>query len=516
VSTRGKRPVMLLVRDGWGFREETEGNAIAAAKTPVHDRLYREYPWILMAASGREVGLPPGIMGNSEVGHLNLGAGRIVKQEQVRITGAIADGSFFENKAFLGAMDYVKQNSSALHLMGLCSDGLVHSDLNHLYALMRMAKERGIDRVYIHCLLDGRDTPPKSALKYIAQVEEKCDEIGAGRIATIAGRYYTMDRDKRWDRVKKGYDALACGRGESASSAGEALKQAYERGETDEFVLPTVILEGGQPVATVRTEDALIFYNFRADRARQITRAFTFENFDGWQREEFVRPHLVQMTEYEEGIPAPVAFPPHATKNNLGTVVSERGLRQLRIAETEKYAHVTFFFNSGVEQPFPGEDRCLVPSPRVATYDLQPEMSAHGVTEEALKRINSGIYDLIVLNFANPDMVGHTGVFDAAVNAVEVVDGCVGRVTDAVLAKGGCILVTADHGNCELMVDPETGQPHTAHTTNPVHLILVDNSLKSASLRAEDAKLADVAPTLLHLLGLDAPDEMEGVDLIIG
>lgn len=507
---------MLLIRDGWGYREEKKGNAIAAAKTPVHDRLYETYPWILMGASGRHVGLPPGIMGNSEVGHLNLGAGRIVKQEQTVITDAIEDGSFFENEAFVAALENAKKNGSALHLMGLCSDGLVHSDLNHLYALLKMAKQRGIDKVFVHCLLDGRDTLPKSALKYISQVEAKCAEIGAGRIATVAGRYYTMDRDKRWDRVRKGYDTLVCGRGENAASAKEAVENAYARGETDEFVLPTVLLDGGKPIATVRSEDSFIFYNFRADRARQITKAFTFADFDGWRREEFIKPHFVQMTEYEDDIPAPVAFPPHHLKNNLGTMASRAGKKQLRIAETEKYAHVTFFFSSGREDEYEGEDRCLIPSPKVATYDLQPEMSAYKVTEEVLSRIDSGRYDLFVLNFANPDMVGHTGVLEAAVKAVEVVDGCVGRVVEAMLAKSGTVLVTADHGNCELMIDPETGGPHTAHTTSPVHFVLVNDDCRNAKLLDENAILADVAPTLMHFLGLEVPPEMTGRCLLVG
>jgi len=516
VSIGRNRPVMLLIRDGWGFREEKEGNAIAAAKTPVHDRLFETYPWIYMSASGREVGLPAGIMGNSEVGHLNLGAGRIVKQEQTVITEAIEDGTFFSNAALVAAIENVRKNNSRLHLMGLCSDGLVHSDLNHLYALLELAKQEDITEVFIHCLLDGRDTLPKRALKYISQVEKKCAVIGVGRIASVAGRYYTMDRDKRWDRVKKGYDALVYARGETAASAREAVENAYARGETDEFVLPTVLLDGEKPIVTVRSEDSFVFYNFRADRARQITKAFNMPDFVGWEREEFVKPHFVQMTQYEDDIPASVAFPPREIRNNLGTLVSRAGMKQLRIAETEKYAHVTFFFNSGAEDPYEGEDRCLIPSPRIATYDLQPEMSAYKVTEEVLKRIDSDTYNLIVLNFANPDMVGHTGVFDAAVKAVEIVDGCVGRVVDAMLAKNGTVLVTADHGNCELMIDPESGGPHTAHTTNPVHLMLVDNNLKSAKLLADGAKLADVAPTLMHLLGLERPPEMTGRCLLAG
>ncbi len=516
MSTGGKKPVMLLIRDGWGHREAKEGNAIAAARTPVHDRLFDTCPWILVSASGTPVGLPPGVMGNSEVGHLNLGAGRVVKQEQTVITEAIEDGSFFTNEALVGTIENVKQNRSSLHLMGLCSDGLVHSDLNHLYALLKLAKQRDVEEVCIHCLLDGRDTLPKSALAYIEQVEQECSRIGVGRIATIAGRYYTMDRDKRWDRVRKGYDALVCGRGHAAASAAEALHRAYRRGETDEFVLPTVIRREDKPLGTVKSQDSMIFYNFRADRARQITRAFTMEKFDGWEREEFVKPHFVQMTEYENDIPAPVAFGPRTIRNNLATVVARAGMRQLRIAETEKYAHVTFFFNSGVEDPCVGEDRSLIPSPGVATYDLQPEMSAYKVTEEVLKRIAGNVYDLFVLNFANPDMVGHTGVLEAAVRAVEVVDECVGRVVEAMLEKGGTVLVTADHGNCELMIDLETGGPHTAHTTNPVHFMLVGEDHKDARLHQEGAKLADVAPTLLHFLGLEAPPEMTGRNLLGG
>jgi len=516
MSNRHKRPpVMLLIRDGWGHREEKEGNAIKAAKTSVHDRLFETYPWILMGASGRQVGLPDGIMGNSEVGHLNLGAGRIVKQEQTVINDSIEDGSFFENKALVEAVESAKKNNARLHLMGLCSDGLVHSDLNHLYAVLELAKRRGAKDVFIHCLLDGRDTLPKVALKYVREVEEKCAELGVGRIATVAGRYYTMDRDNRWDRVKKGYDALVYGRGETAASAKEAVEQSYTKGANDEFVLPTVILDGEKPVATVRSEDSFVFYNFRADRARQITKVFTLPDFDGWEREEFVKPHFVMMTEYEDGIPAAVAFPPRILENNLGSLVSRAGMRQLRIAETEKYAHVTFFFNSGNEEPYAGEDRKMIPSPRIATYDLQPEMSAYEVTKEVLARIESDVYDLFVLNFANPDMVGHTGVFEAAVKAVEVIDECVGKVTNAMLKKGGTALVTADHGNCEMMIDPETGSPHTAHTTSPVYFILVNEALKSAKLIEEDAKLADVAPTLMHFLGLEVPGEMTGRNLVL-
>ena len=505
---------MILVRDGWGHREEKEGNAIALARTPVHDRLFEAYPWILMAASGREVGLPAGIMGNSEVGHLNLGAGRIVKQEQTVITDAIGDGSFFTNEALLGAVGNVKKKRSRLHLIGLCSNGLVHSDLNHLYALLELAKRRGLREVFIHCLLDGRDTLPMQANAFIAQVEEECRRLGVGRIASVAGRYYTMDRDSRWDRVKKGYDLLVYGRGKTAPSASEAVLQSYREGKTDEFAAPTAIVRGGVPAAAVRSEDSVVFFNFRADRARQITRAFTAPDFDGWEREEFVRPHFVQMTRYAHDIPAPAAFPPHTVEDNLATVLSRAGKRQLRIAETEKYAHVTFFFNSGVEEPCPGEDRKLIPSPKVATYDLQPEMSAYGVTEEAILRIRSRVYDFFVLNFANPDMVGHTGVLDAAVKAVEVVDECVGRVVEAMLAEGGVTLVTADHGNCEMMVDPQTGGCHTAHTISPVEFIFVGDEPGNVRLSGEGAKLADAAPTVLHLLGLPVPAQMTGRNLL--
>jgi len=516
VSQVKKRPVVLIIRDGWGEEPHADGNAVAAADTPVHDRLFAEYPWTLIGAAGEAVGLPEGQMGNSEVGHLNMGAGRIVYQDLTRISKAVDDGSFFENEVLLGAVRHAARNASALHLMGLVSDGGVHSQDTHLYALLELAARNDLDRVFVHCLMDGRDTSPTAGARYVRELRRKMREKGAGRVASVCGRYWAMDRDNRWDRIEKAYRAFTEGRGRTARDPVALLEECYANGETDEFIKPTVIVdEDGEPVRLVRGEDAIIFFNFRGDRARQITRAFVDKDFPHFERPDGLLPHYVCMTEYDATIDAPVAFPPVDLPNILGEVVSKAGLKQLRIAETEKYAHVTFFFNGGEEQPFEGEDRCLIPSPKVATYDQKPEMSAYEVTEELEKRLDSGKYDLVVLNYANGDMVGHTGVFEAAVKAVEAVDECVGRIIDATKRAGGVAIVTADHGNAEKMVDFETGEEFTAHSTNRVHFILVDDSRKDAKLR-EDGILADIAPSILEILSIDQPEEMTGRSMLAG
>lgn len=511
-----KKPVMLVIMDGWGVREDSNGNALARARTPNFHRLLERYPHTTLEASGEAVGLPAGQMGNSEVGHLNIGAGRVVYQELTRITKAVRDGSFFANPAFNAAIQSAKEGDGALHLMGLLSDGGVHSHIEHLFALLELAARSGLARVFIHAFLDGRDVPPANAGEYIRATEEKCRELGLGRIATVMGRYYAMDRDRRWDRTEKAYRAMVLGEGERASTAGEAVRQSYQKEVTDEFVIPTVVItEGDRPVGVVRPGDAVIFYNFRADRARQITRAFVEEGFAGFDRPGGkLGVYFVCMTQYDVTIPAPVAFPPEELTNTLGEVLAAHGLKQLRIAETEKYAHVTFFFNGGVEEPNQGEDRILIPSPKVATYDLQPEMSAVKVTDTVVEKIRGRAYDVIILNFANPDMVGHTGLMDAAIKAVETVDSCLGRIVAAMAETGGSLLVTADHGNVEQMVDPETGEPHTAHTSGRVPFILVDEAYREAKLR-EGGSLQDIAPTILYLLGIAKPPEMTGENLII-
>jgi len=502
------KPVTLIIMDGFGESEKTEGNAIASAKTPNIDRLKSSYPFTTIGAAGLDVGLPPGQMGNSEVGHLNLGAGRVVYQDYTRINLAIEDGSFYKNPILIEAMDLAKKGGYALHLMGLLSDGGVHSHNTHLYALLKLASERGPGRVYIHAILDGRDVPPRSALGYFRELEDEIGSIGVGKVATVAGRYYSMDRDRRWDRTELAYRAMTSGEGFRAGGPEEAVRAAYDRGEDDEFVKPTVVDADG----LVRDEDSIVFFNFRPDRARQITKAFVNPDFCEFDRRK-INIHFVCMTQYEESIPSPVAFPAEYLKDTLGEVVSRAGLRQLRIAETEKYAHVTFFFNGGREEANLGEDRVLIPSPKVATYDLQPEMSAFKVTDAVVEKINEGAYDLIVLNYANSDMVGHTGIFDAAVKAVETVDECVGRVVSTVLARGGAVLLTADHGNAEQMEDEKTGRHHTAHTTNPVPFILIMDG-EVVTLR-KGGILADVAPTALDLLGLPAPMAMTGRSLIV-
>nr|WP_122012862.1 2,3-bisphosphoglycerate-independent phosphoglycerate mutase [Maliibacterium massiliense] len=505
----------LIIMDGFGINPNQENNAIAMAGTPHLDALMQAYPNTTIAASGMDVGLPEGQMGNSEVGHLNIGAGRIVYQDFTRITKAIKDGDFFKEGAFLRVINQVKTQGKKLHLMGLVSDGGVHSHNSHLYALIELAKQQGLDNVYVHCFMDGRDVPPESGKGYIQQLENVMRDKGFGSIATVMGRYYAMDRDNRWERVQRAYDAIAFGEGKLCDDPVEAMQASYDAGVTDEFVEPVVIAKEGAPVAMVEEGDGIIFFNFRPDRARELTRTFIQKDFEGFARKKGYFPvHFVSFTQYDATFSnLEVAYPPHNLTNTLGQVLSARKLTQLRIAETEKYAHVTFFFNGGVEKPNEGEDRALIPSPKVATYDLQPQMSAPEVTEEAVKRIASGKYDAMILNFANCDMVGHTGVIEAAVAAVRTVDDCVGKVVEAVLAQGGQAIVTADHGNADQMVDPVTGAVFTAHTTFPVPFILVSEAHKHDKLRT-DARLADIAPTMLQLMSITKPDEMTGTSII--
>ncbi len=518
VIMKKHRPLLLLIRDGWGIgpsepeSAQNIGDATYLANTPVLDNLLSEYPSTTIGASGKSVGLPDGQMGNSEVGHLNIGAGRTVYQDLTHISKAIADGTFFENQELLAAVENAKYNNSALHLIGLCSDGGVHSHLEHLYGILEIARQNGLERVFCHALMDGRDTSPTSGARYLAQLEEKITEIRVGKIATVTGRYYAMDRDNRWERVERAYNAMVCGEGEYCESAVVGVENSYKRNVTDEFIEPVVITNpDGEPVATVQDKDSIIFFNFRADRARQITRCLSLDDFKSFERKKSPQTHFVCMTKYDETFPLPVAYPAERLENILGEVISGEGLRQLRIAETEKYAHVTFFFNGGEETPFTGEDRSLIPSPKVATYDLQPQMSAYEVTEEVLKRIDSSRYDLIVLNFANPDMVGHTGVLPAAVKAVETVDACVGEIVEAVKSRGGITLITADHGNAEREIDDD-GSPFTAHTTEDVHFILVSDDHRNCRLKQRGI-LADIAPTILKLLDIPQPDEMTGKSL---
>ncbi|HEY4743211.1 MAG TPA: 2,3-bisphosphoglycerate-independent phosphoglycerate mutase [Desulfuromonadaceae bacterium] len=509
-----KKPLLLMILDGWGINPDPAHNAVARANTPNLTRLLAEYPHVEMHTSGMAVGLPDGQMGNSEVGHLNIGAGRVVYQDLTRITKSIQDGDFFTNPVLLDCIARTKAGGGRLHLAGLLSDGGVHSHNTHLYALLALAKREGVREVFVHCLLDGRDTPPQSGIAYLEQLEAEIARIGCGRIATVMGRYYAMDRDNRWERVEQAYNAMVCGIGEFRSSSAEAIRLSYEAGVNDEFVVPCVICRDNAPVGTIKDGDGFIFFNFRSDRAREITRAVALEGFDGFERR--CRPGLssyVCMTEYDATFGLPLAFGPEALTNILGDVLADHGLKQLRIAETEKYAHITFFFNGGVETPFRGEERCLIPSPKeVATYDQKPEMSAYPVTDELLARLDRDAYDVIILNFANCDMVGHTGIEEAAVRAVEAVDACVGRLVAKVREKGGAVLITADHGNAEQMVG-DNGEPFTAHTSNPVWLLLVDDSRKAARLR-EGGRLADIAPTMLKMLGIAQPKEMTGESLI--
>lgn len=509
-----KKPTVLMILDGYGLNDNRTGNAVAQAQTPVMDRLMAEYPFVKGNASGLAVGLPDGQMGNSEVGHLNMGAGRIVYQDLTKITKAIQDGDFFENKALLAACENVKANDSSLHMFGLVSDGGVHSHNEHIYGLLELAKRQGIEKVYVHCFLDGRDTPPASGKEYVEQLEEKMKEIGVGQVASVMGRYYAMDRDNRWERVEKAYNALVKGIGETAQSGPAGIQASYDAETTDEFVLPTVVMKDGAPVATIKDNDSIIFYNFRPDRAREITRVFCDDNFEGFNRGPRVKTTYVCFTEYDVTIEnKQVAFVKEEITNTFGEFLAEKGLKQARLAETEKYAHVTFFFNGGVEEPNEGEDRILVKSPKVATYDLQPEMSAYEVCEKLVESIKSGKYDVIIINFANPDMVGHTGVEAAAIKAIEAVDECVGKAVDAVKDVDGQMFICADHGNAEQLIDDETGEPFTAHTTNPVPFILV-NADPAYKLR-EGGCLADIAPTLIELMGLEQPAEMTGKSLLV-
>ncbi|WP_292374291.1 MULTISPECIES: 2,3-bisphosphoglycerate-independent phosphoglycerate mutase [unclassified Methanosarcina] len=512
--TQARRPLMLIILDGWGYMKAKEGNAILAARTPNLDRLEKEYPWCFLEASGEAVGLPKGMMGNSEVGHLTIGAGRVIYQDLTRINISIRNGDFFKNPVFLNAISNVKANDSSLHLIGLASYGGIHSYMPHLYALIKLAQENELKNVYVHAFLDGRDEPPKAAIGDIKELDAFCKEHENAKIATVSGRYYAMDRDKRWDRTKLAYDALTRGVAPyTAPNAEIAISNAYTRGETDEFVKPTVITNPEEkPVATIQDKDSVIFFNFRPDRARQLTWAFVKEDFDGFVREKRPEVYFVCMTQYDETLDVPVAFPPIKLVNVLGEVLSKHGLIQLRIAETEKYAHVTYFLNGGEEKRYKGEDRCLIPSPKIATYDLKPEMSAYEITDEVIRRIQSGKYDVIILNFANMDMVGHTGIFEAAVKAVEAVDNCIGRIVEALKEIGGVALITADHGNAEKMIDPKTGEPHTAHTSNPVKCIYFGNAEVKA---LRNGKLCDVAPTILELLRLPKPQEMTGKSLLV-
>ena len=509
-----KKPTVLMILDGYGLNEKSEANAVALGKTPVMDALMKEYPFVKGYASGMAVGLPDGQMGNSEVGHLNMGAGRVVYQELTRITKEIQDGDFFQNEALLKAVKNVKENNSALHLFGLLSDGGVHSHNTHLYGLLELAKREGLQKVYVHCFLDGRDTPPASGKDFVAELADKMKELGVGEIASVMGRYYAMDRDNRWDRVELAYNAMVKGSGEKAEDAVEAVAASYAADKTDEFVLPTVITKNGAPTATVADKDSVIFYNFRPDRAREITRAFCADDFDGFAREKRIDTTFVCFSEYDVTIPnKEVAFHKVSITNTFGEFLAANNKTQARIAETEKYAHVTFFFNGGVEEPNKGEDRILVKSPKVATYDLKPEMSAYEVCEKLVDAIKADKYDVIVINFANPDMVGHTGVQAAAIKAVEAVDECVGKAVEAVKEVGGTMFICADHGNAEQLIDYETGEPFTAHTTNPVPFILV-NYDEAYTLR-EGGCLADIAPTLIEIMGMTQPAEMTGKSLLI-
>ncbi len=510
-----KKPVVLMILDGYGLNDTKEHNAVAEAATPVMDKLMAEYPFVKGNASGMAVGLPDGQMGNSEVGHLNMGAGRIVYQELTRITKEIQDGTFFENKALMDAVNNCKKNDSALHCFGLLSDGGVHSHNTHLYGLLELAKRNGLEKVYVHCFLDGRDTPPESGKGYAEDLEAEMAKIGVGKIASVTGRYYAMDRDNNYDRVQKAYAALTKGEGETAQSGPAGIQASYDREETDEFVKPTVVVENGASVATIQDGDSVIFFNFRPDRAREITRAFCDDDFKGFEREKRLDLTYVCFSDYDPTIPnKKVAFEKIAVTNTFGEWLAANGMKQARIAETEKYAHVTFFFNGGVEKPNEGEDRILVNSPKeVATYDLKPEMSAYEVCDRLCEAITGGQYDVVIINFANPDMVGHTGVEEAAIKAVEAVDSCVGRAVEAVKSVDGVLFICADHGNAEQLVDYETGAPFTAHTTNQVPFILVNYDEKY-TLR-EGGCLADIVPTLIRIMGKEQPAEMTGKSLLV-
>ena len=505
-----KKTTMLMILDGFGINENSEGNAVKLAKIPNINEIMKQYPNTIIHTSGLDVGLPEGQMGNSEVGHTNIGAGRIVYQELTRITKSIEDGDFFSNQELVSAIENCKKNNSKLHVLGLLSDGGVHSHMRHLFAILELAKRKDFEDVYVHCFLDGRDTPPASADGYIAELEEKMKEKGVGKIATISGRFYAMDRDKRWERIKEAYNALVNGEGHKFSSATAAIENSYQKEIFDEFVKPSVICKNDEPVATIGENDSVIFFNFRPDRAREITRAIVDPDFDGFER-NFVKTYFVTFTNYDETLLpyVHIAFKKEEIKNTFGEYISKLGLTQLRIAETEKYAHVTFFFNGGEEKQYEGEDRILIPSPKVETYDMKPEMSAGEVTDKVVEAINSRKYDAIILNYANPDMVGHTGSLEATVKALEFLDGCVKRVVDAIENNDGTLLITADHGNAEQMIDYKTGELHTAHTTNPVPLVLIGRDVK-----LKEGRLADLAPTMLDLMNLVKPEEMTGESLI--
>jgi 2,3-bisphosphoglycerate-independent phosphoglycerate mutase len=534
------RPLVLAIMDGWGIAPAGPGNGVELARTPNVDRWSRECPYTTLAASGLDVGLPPGQIGNSEVGHTNIGAGFVVYQDLTRVSKSIKDGDFFENPQFLAALGHARESGGDLHLLGLFGPGGVHAHEDHWHALLRLAARQGFERVYLHLFTDGRDVLPRSALSFLDTLEAQIADIGVGQVATVIGRYYAMDRDKRWERSGLAYEALTQGAGLTATSAREAIQQSYDADVADEFIKPTVIVRDGRPVATVKDGDAIIFTNFRPDRGRQLTQAFILPDINErihahyarqqaegqalpaqiWQRRRQLQNlYYVTLTQYEEGLPVKVAFPPKHVEQPLGAVISAAGLRQFHIAETEKYPHVTFFFNGGREQPFGGEDRALIPSPKVATYDLQPEMSAAGVTERLLKAIRSGLYDFVIVNYANPDMVGHTGSIPAVIQACETVDAGLGQVVPAILEQGGAVLIIADHGNAEQMIDPETGGPHTAHTTNPVPCILVAPQTlglgQSEVALREGGRLADVAPTLLELLQLAPTPQMSGSSLLV-
>jgi 2,3-bisphosphoglycerate-independent phosphoglycerate mutase len=507
-----KKPVMLMILDGFGIAPKQDGNAVEAANKPNYDKYFAKYPHSELQASGMEVGLPTGQMGNSEVGHLNIGAGRIIYQELTRITKSIADGDFFDNEALNKAVQNALSNNSSLHLMGLLSDGGVHSHIDHLKGLLELCKKKGLEKVYVHGFMDGRDVAPSSGKDFVVELENAMKEIGVGKIATLSGRYYAMDRDNRWERVELAYNAMVLGKGETANSAVECMEASYHDNKTDEFVLPCVIQENGQPTATIKNGDSVVFFNFRPDRAREITRAINDKEFAGFKRET-LNLTFVCMTQYDktlEGVE--VAYKPQTITNTLGEYVAAKGLNQLRIAETEKYAHVTFFFNGGVEQPNVNEDRALIASPKVATYDLKPEMSAFELTDELINRLNEDKYDMIILNYANPDMVGHTGVFEAAKKAVEAVDLCLGKVVEKVLEKDGTVFITADHGNAETMIDYSNGSAMTSHTTCPVPFLWISKEAEGRSLEA--GNLADIAPTMLQVMGLEVPAEMTGKSLI--
>ena len=508
-----KKPLVLTILDGWGEREDCEDNAISQANPKNYYYLKEKYPFTLLESSGKMVGLPSGQMGNSEVGHLNIGAGRVVYQEISRISNAIEDGSFYQNDKFLKAINFARDNGGSLHLMGLLSDGGVHSHNTHLYALLKLCKHYDME-VYIHCFLDGRDVAPRSALDYIEELEKEIKEIGTGKVASIAGRYFAMDRDKRWDRIKKAYDILVEGEGLKTTNLYTAIKDSYENDISDEFIEPMLIIdENSEALATINDGDAIIFFNFRADRAREISSAFLDEEFDAFKRRKLSNIYYLCMTQYDVNLQAEVAFSPQKLTNTLGEVIAENALKQLRIAETEKYAHVTFFFNGGVEKSNTGEDRVLIPSPQVATYDLQPEMSAKDITERVIAELDKDYYDLIIMNYANADMLGHTGDLNAAIKGVKTVDQNLIKVVNKVLSKQGVLILTSDHGNCEMMKCPETGKPFTAHTTGKVPFILVGEKYQEAQLR-DRGSLEDIAPTLLDILGIDKPEVMTGGSLI--